>query len=187
MPKERYSCSALSHLLGVVGYGNHVMHSLTALGEWAAKPLQCTASLPGRSGRWNSCNAPPRCPGAVGSATPATHCLTTWGQRAVELMQCTASLPGGSGQCNSCNACHSREQQLPTARVRKLGGRGVLPRWSSVPTEFLHGTAVPKLPRGISLRGRGFLPRRRSVLTEGLRGMAVPKSPVLRSLGGRGV
>ena len=38
--------------------------------------LQCTASLPGGSGQWNSCNALPRCLGAVGSANRAMHCLT---------------------------------------------------------------------------------------------------------------
>ena len=96
------------------------MHCLTAPGQWAVQLLQCTTSLPGRSGQWNSCNALPHCPGTVGSATPAmhgltalgaagsatpaTHCLTAWGQWAVQLLQCTASLPGGSGQCNSCNA-----------------------------------------------------------------------------------
>ena len=82
--------------------------------------LQCTASLSGGSGQWNSCNALPHCPWAVGSATPAMHCLTVWGQWAAELLQCTASLPsgqwavqllqcsaslaGGSVQPNSCNA-----------------------------------------------------------------------------------
>ena len=65
---------------------------------------QCTASLPGGSGQWNSCNALPHCPGAVGSGTPAMHGLTALGQWTVQLLQCTASLPGGSGLCNSCNA-----------------------------------------------------------------------------------
>ena len=47
---------------------------------------QCTASLPGGSGQWNSCNALPHCLGAVGSATPALHCLTAWGQWAAQLI-----------------------------------------------------------------------------------------------------
>ena len=63
------------------------MHCRTARGQWAVQLLQCTASLPGGSGQWNSCNALLHCLGVVGSATPATHCLTVW----------------GSGQCNSCN------------------------------------------------------------------------------------
>ena len=84
--------------------------------------LQCTASLPGGSGQWNSCNALPHRLGAVGSATPAMHCHTAWGQWAVELLQCTATPPGGGGQWNSCNT-----------RAHRLGGRGVLPRRRSLP------------------------------------------------------
>ena len=80
------------------------MHCHTAQGQWAMELLQCTASLPGGIGQWNSCNALPHCLGAVGSATPAMHCLTAWGRWAVELLQCTASLLGGSGQWNSCHA-----------------------------------------------------------------------------------
>ena len=80
------------------------MHCLTAWGQWAAELLQCTASLPGGSGQWNSCNALPHCLGALGSATSAIHCRTAWGQWAAQLLQCTASLPWGSGQWTSCNA-----------------------------------------------------------------------------------
>ena len=36
--------------------------------------------------------------------------------------------------------------QLPTARAQQMGGRGVLPRWRSVPMEGLRGTAVPNGP-----------------------------------------
>ena len=87
------------------------MHCATAWGQWAVELLQCTASLHGGSGQWNSCNAPPslpggsgqcnscnalpHCLGAVGSGTPAMHRLTAWGQWAVQLLQCTASLPWG--------------------------------------------------------------------------------------------
>ena len=55
------------------------MHCPTAWGQWAVEVLQCTASLPGGSGQWNSCNALPHCLGAVGSGTPAMH-LVTWHQ-----------------------------------------------------------------------------------------------------------
>ena len=87
------------------------MHCLTALGQWAVQLLQCTASLPGGSGQWNSCNTLPHylgavdsgtfalhcltALGAVGSGTSAMHCRTAWGQWAVEPLQCTASLPWG--------------------------------------------------------------------------------------------
>ena len=73
------------------------MHCLTAWGQWAVQLLQCTDSLPGRSGQWTPCNTPQHCLGAAGSATLALHCLTALGQWAVDLLQCTASLPGGSG------------------------------------------------------------------------------------------
>ena len=53
-----------------------------------ANLLQCTATLPGGSGQWNSCHALPGCLRAVGRAIPAMHCHTTW----------------GPGQWNSCNA-----------------------------------------------------------------------------------
>ena len=77
------------------------MHCPTAWGQWVVQLLQCTTSLPGGSGQWNSCNTLPHRLGAVGSGTPAMHCRTAWGQWAVELLQCTASLPGGSGQWTS--------------------------------------------------------------------------------------
>ena len=86
--------------------------------------MQCTATLPGGSGQWNSCNTPSHCLGAVGSATPAMHCHTAWGQWAVQLLQCTATPPGGGWQWNSCHA-----------RAHQLGGRGVLPRRRSLPKE----------------------------------------------------
>ena len=47
---------------------------------------QCTASLPGVSGQWDSYYALPHCLAAV----------------AVEPLQCTASLPGGTDQLDSC-------------------------------------------------------------------------------------
>ena len=64
--------------------------------------LQCIASLPGRSGQWNSCNAPPHCPG----------------QWTVQLVQCSASLLGGGGQWTSCDS------QPPCLGA---GGRGTSP------------------------------------------------------------
>ena len=66
--------------------------------------MQCTTSLLGGSGQWNSCHEPPACSGAVSSGTLVMHCLTAQGQWAVQLLQYTASLPGGSRHCNSCNA-----------------------------------------------------------------------------------
>ena len=74
------SFNALPRCLGAVGSATCAMHCLTALGQWAAELLQCTASLPGGSGQCNSCNALPHCRGAVGGATLATHCLTAWGR-----------------------------------------------------------------------------------------------------------
>ena len=76
--------------LGAVGSATPATHCLTALGQWAAELLQCTASLPGGSGQCNSCNALPHCLGAVGSGPPAMHCPTAWGQWAVDLLQSTA-------------------------------------------------------------------------------------------------
>ena len=116
------SCIALPHCLGAVGGATPAMqrhtatlpvgpqavgsatpatHCHTACGQWAVELLQCTATLPGGSGRCNSYNAAPHCLWAVGSGTPPTHCHTASGQWAVELLQCTATLPGGSGQWNS--------------------------------------------------------------------------------------
>ena len=113
------------------------MHCPSAWEQWAADPLQYTASLPGGSGRCNSCNAMtaslpggsgqcnfcnalPHYPGAAGSAPPAMHCLTARGQWAVQLLQCTASLPWGQWavellQCTAslplgsrqCNSCNA--------------------------------------------------------------------------------
>ena len=112
--------------LGAMGSGTLAMHCLTAWGQWAVQLLQCTASLPGGSGQWNSCNAPPHCLGAAGSGTPAMHCLTAWGQWAVQLLQCTASLPGGSGQRNSCNALPHCLGAVGSA-TPAMGGRSVVP------------------------------------------------------------
>ena len=109
------------HCPRAVGSATPAKHCLTAWGQWAVDPPQCTAPLPGGSGQCNSCNALtaslprgsgqcnlcnalPHCPGAARSAPPAMHCLTAWGQWTVQLLQCTASLPRGSGQWNSCNA-----------------------------------------------------------------------------------
>ena len=104
--------SALSHLAGTALPTPARSHTGS---HWSTAPcvllLQCTASLPGGSGQWNSCNALPLCPGgsgqwnscytlphclgAVGSGTPATHCLTALGQWAVQILQYTAALPWG--------------------------------------------------------------------------------------------
>ena len=67
------------------------MHCLTAARQLAVHPLECTASLPERSGQWNSCNiasmpggdghrnscnALPQCLRAVASGIPAIQFLT---------------------------------------------------------------------------------------------------------------
>ena len=88
--------------------------ALVGSGQWAVELLQCTATLPGGSGLWNSCNALPHRLAAVGSGTPVMHRHTAWGQWAVQLLQCTATPPGGGGQWNSCNA-----------RAHQLGGTGM--------------------------------------------------------------
>ena len=148
--------------LGAVGSGSPSMHCLTAWGQWAVQLLQCTASLPGGSGQWNSCNAPPQRLGAVGSATPAMHCLTAlgavdsgtpamhcltaWGQWAVELLQCTASLPGGSGQCNPCNA----PPHCPGAVGSETPAMHCLTAWGQRAVELLRCTAP--LPGGSGQR-----------------------------------
>ena len=90
------SCNALPHCmgagdsatramrcltaLGAVGSGTPGLHCLTPWEQWAARLLQCTASLPGGRRQCNSCNALPHCLGAGDNATPAMHCLTAWGQ-----------------------------------------------------------------------------------------------------------
>ena len=94
----------LTYCVGAVGSATPAMHSHTTWGQWAVELLQCTASPPGGSRRWNSCNAQPHCPGALRNGVPSMHCHTTWGRWAVEILQCTATQPGGGRRCNSCNA-----------------------------------------------------------------------------------
>ena len=81
------------------------MHCLTTWGQWVVQLLQCTTSLPGGSGQWNSCNTLPHRLGAVGSGPPAMHCLTAWGQWAVDLLQCTASLSKAVGSATPAMHC----------------------------------------------------------------------------------
>ena len=75
-------CNTLPYCLGAVGSGTPSLHCRTAWGKraeellqqfapltwgkWAVVLLQCTASLPGDSGQWNSCNAPPQSLGGSG-------------------------------------------------------------------------------------------------------------------------
>ena len=47
--------NALPHCLGSVGSGTPTTHCVTAWGQWAVEPLQCTASLPGGSDQLDSC------------------------------------------------------------------------------------------------------------------------------------
>ena len=51
-----------------------------------------------------------------------------------------------------------RGRQLPTARARQLGGRGVLPRWRWMPMEGLRGMAGTKTARTHELGGQGVPP-----------------------------
>ena len=96
------SCNALPLSLGAVRSATHALQCHTASGRRAVELLQCagppargtwtlaqeavaaeradlvqcTATLPGRSGRWNSCNAQPHYLGAVGTGPPVMHCHT---------------------------------------------------------------------------------------------------------------
>ena len=66
------------------------MHCLTAWGQWAVQLLQCTGTLPGDNGLWNSCNAVPHCLWAECSAifcNTLPHCLGTVGS-AFTVMHC---------------------------------------------------------------------------------------------------
>ena len=102
---------------GAVGSATHSIQCLTAGGQRIMLFLQCTASLPGGSGHWDSCNALTHCQGAgaVRTAPPAMRCLIASGQWAVLLLQYTASLPRGIGQWNSCKALHHSLGVLGTA------------------------------------------------------------------------
>ena len=97
-------------------------------GQWAVELLHGTATMPGRSGQWNSCHALPHCLGSV----------------ALSFLQCTATLPRGQGHWNSCNA-------LPHC----LGAAGSATRaihshtaWGQWAVELLSSTA------SLPLRGR---------------------------------
>ena len=74
------------------------MHRLTLWGQWAVQLMQCTPTLPGGGGQWNSCNARAHELGDGESCPVAVTAQT------VELVQCTPTLPRGPGQWTSCNA-----------------------------------------------------------------------------------
>ena len=69
--------SALPHLAGTALPTPVRSHTGS---HWSSAPcvllLQCTASLPGGSGQWNSCNALPHCPG--GSGQWNSWCGVVW-------------------------------------------------------------------------------------------------------------
>ena len=92
--------NALPHCLGVVGSGNPAMHCYNARGQRVVDLLQCTATLRGGSGEWNSCNAVHDCLRAGGNGIVALHHLTMWGEWALQLLQCIATPCAG----NSCYA-----------------------------------------------------------------------------------
>ena len=93
--------------------------------------LECTATLPRRSGQCSSYDALPHRLGAVGSGTPAMRGATSCGDG--------ESCPAGCRRLKI--ACGG--WQPPLARVHQLGGRGVLPWRRSPPEEHLWGAAAP--------------------------------------------
>ena len=108
MQPQQYTAT----LPGCVGTGRPAMHCLTHWGQWVVEFLLCnaselwgqwaveflhgTATMPGRSGQWNSCHTLPYLLGSVSTAIPAMQCLTSWGNWVV--VQCTPTLPRGSGK-----------------------------------------------------------------------------------------
>ena len=124
------SYNALPHCLGAVGSGSLAMRGPTGTGSPAqealtafrAELLQCTATLLGRSGQWNSCHALPHCLGAVGSGPPPMRGPTNsqdgeccpGGCRCPksELLKCIAKceLPhylGAVGHATPATHCHT--------------------------------------------------------------------------------
>ena len=87
--RQCYSCNALPHRVGAVGIGTPAICGPTSWGDGESYPvggrclkmvlLQCTASLPGGSGHWNSYNTMPHCLGAVGGGTLAMRRATSRG------------------------------------------------------------------------------------------------------------
>ena len=90
-------CSGEPAMHGLTSWGQwaveHLLCTASLLwGQWAVELLLCTASLlwrqwavelphgtatmPGRTGQWNSCHALSHCLGAVGGVTLVQHCLT---------------------------------------------------------------------------------------------------------------
>ena len=102
------------------------MHRLTLWGQWAVQLMQCTPTLPGGGGQWNSCNARAHELGD-GESCPGSGRCSNSGTRA-----CTPTLPRGSGQWTSCNV-----------RAHQLGARGGMPRRWSLPKERCSCNALP--------------------------------------------
>ena len=75
------------------------MHRLVNWGQWAVKPLQCTATPPGGNGPCDPCNALLHCLGVLTTGTIAMHCFTTCGQSAVELLHPHYAGAVGNGVC----------------------------------------------------------------------------------------
>ena len=116
-------CTALHLWAG--GSGTPAVVRRTACGQWTPEILQCTATLLGGGGQWNSCNALPHCLGAVDTRNPAMHCHTALGQWAVELLQCSGSLPGGTGRpAQSVAAAHGAPEGGGSPQWRGLIGSG---------------------------------------------------------------
>ena len=86
-----------------VGRGTPAMHCHTFWRQLAMIFLQCSATPPWGSGRWNSCYLPPYCLKVVGTGTLAKQCRTACGEGT--LKSCNASPHClRFGEWNSCNA-----------------------------------------------------------------------------------
>ena len=112
--------------------GTLALHRHGAWGQWAVELLQCSASLLGGIGQWNSCYALPHCLGEVGSGTRATHCPIGQGQ-----WQCNSrgTLPHCVGAVHSATPAMQRHTawgrwavELMQCTASLLGG---IVQWNS--------------------------------------------------------
>ena len=129
---------------------------------------QHTAALPGAVG--NGTPAVDCCPPARGTGSPAQEAVAAYGEcvgngnphwRGSTGSGDGQSCPGGG--CCLWSPCGGR--QPPLVRAHQLGGRGVLPRWRSLPMERLLGTVAP-IGAG-PLAGRTGSPAQEAVTASG--------------------
>ena len=168
-------CPAALHLWAV-GSGQWAVGS----GQWAVQLLQCSATLPGGSGQWNSCNALPHCPWAVGSGAPAVHRHTAWGQWALKLLQCTATL--------AVRQCIAR---VPLFRQQPLPGQDspspqlMGPRIAGIPLPTAPrrcGSALQELhrplpPGSVAVHNRSSTAHCPQAVRQCIVGVALPTAP----------